>query len=80
MRTTESAIAQFNKIIIYTFFIILSFVVLYPILFCISAAFSPSNQVATMGVLPFSDGFSTTFDIDSKTLLSAEFVDFAIFS
>ena len=59
MRTIESAIAQFNKIIIYTFFIILSFVVLYPILFCISAAFSPSNQVATMGVLPFSDGFST---------------------
>jgi len=59
MKSNFYAINIINKTLIYSFFIILSFVVLYPIAFCISAAFSPGNNIASLGVLPFSDGFTT---------------------
>lgn len=59
MKSNGYTINLINKAIIYVFFVILSLVVLYPITFCVSAAFSPGNSVASMDVLPFSNGFTT---------------------
>jgi arabinogalactan oligomer/maltooligosaccharide transport system permease protein len=58
MKTNSYAINIINKTLIYIFFIILSVVVLYPIAFCISGAFNPGNNIATLSVLPFADGFT----------------------
>ena len=59
MKSNSYTINLINKAIIYIFFVILSFVVLYPITFCISAAFSPGNGISSMDVLPFANGFTT---------------------
>lgn len=47
------------KAISIIFLVIASFVVLYPIVYVLSAAFSPLSTSAGASVLPFADGFST---------------------
>ena len=58
MKVNNYAINIINKTLIYTFFVILTFVVLYPIAFCVSGAFSPGNNITSLNVLPFTNGFT----------------------
>ena len=48
-----------NKIIILAIFIIISFFVLYPLVYVVSAAFSPGSSIASLSMVPFGDGFKT---------------------
>lgn len=48
------------RIIIYIFLSIVSLLVLYPIVYVISAAFSPGTSIASLDILPFSNGITTT--------------------
>ena len=44
--------------IIYFIFIIISFFVIYPLIYVVSAAFSPGNSIASLNIVPFADGFT----------------------
>lgn len=48
------------KVVSCTILVICSLVVLYPIVYVISAAFSPLNTYAGASIIPFADGFTTT--------------------
>jgi len=50
--------ARFAKIFVVVFLIITSFVVLYPLVYVLSAAFSPGTSIATLNIMPFADGFT----------------------
>jgi arabinogalactan oligomer/maltooligosaccharide transport system permease protein len=49
---------RINLMIIYFFLMIISLVVLYPLVYVISAAFSPGNSIASLNIIPFKDGFT----------------------
>ena len=44
--------------IIYFIFLIISFFVIYPLVYVVSAAFSPGNSIASLNIVPFADGFT----------------------
>lgn len=52
VRTAE----QFNTTVIMTVFIVISFFVLYPLVYVVSAAFSPGNGIASVHIVPFGGG------------------------
>ncbi len=45
-----------NKILVYIIFTVISFFVLYPLVYVVSAAFSPGNGIASVNIIPFSGG------------------------
>ena len=47
-----------NKTTIYLIFLVISFFVIYPLVYIVSGAFTPGNSMASMNILPFSDGFT----------------------
>ncbi len=47
-----------NKWIIIFIFLPISFLVLYPLVYVVSAAFSPGNSIASLSIIPFGDGFT----------------------
>lgn len=47
-----------NKTTIYLIFLAISFFVIYPLVYIVSGAFTPGNSMASMNILPFSDGFT----------------------
>lgn len=47
-----------NKTIVMIIFILISFLVLYPLVYVVSAAFTPGNGIASVNIVPFADGFS----------------------
>lgn len=47
------------KVIVFAFLTLISFIVLYPVIFVISTAFSPKLTSSGSSILPFADGFST---------------------
>ena len=47
-----------NRFVIYILFLIISFFVIYPLVYVVSAAFSPSNSIAALNIIPFGDGFT----------------------
>lgn len=49
---------RINLVIVYFFLMIISLVVLYPLVYVISAAFSPGNSIASLNIIPFKDGFT----------------------
>jgi arabinogalactan oligomer/maltooligosaccharide transport system permease protein len=51
-------IARINLAIVMIFLVIISLVVLYPLVYVISAAFSPGNSIASLHILPFGNGFT----------------------
>ena len=53
-KTTELV----NKGVIYFIFIIISFLVIYPLVYVVSGSFAPGNSVASMSIVPFADGFT----------------------
>lgn len=51
-------IEKINKAFIMTIFIIVSLFVLYPLVYVVSAAFSPGTGIASVNIVPFGDGFT----------------------
>jgi arabinogalactan oligomer/maltooligosaccharide transport system permease protein len=49
---------KINKAFIMTIFIIVSLFVLYPLVYVVSAAFSPGTGIASVNIVPFGDGFT----------------------
>ncbi len=47
-----------NKWIILFVFLPISFLVIYPLVYVVSAAFSPGNSIASLSIIPFGDGFT----------------------
>ncbi len=58
MKSNGYTLDLINKIVIYVIFIIISFLVLYPLVYVVSAAFSPGNGIASINIVPFGDGFT----------------------
>lgn len=56
---TKSMKSIFFKIITYVFLILLSIIVLYPLVFVLSGAFSKGTSLASLDILPFANGFTT---------------------
>lgn len=54
----EKGISQVNRIFIYLLFGIISFFVVYPLVYVVSGAFSPGNSIASLNIVPFKDGFT----------------------
>ncbi len=52
--------ASFFRIIIYIFLTVCALLILYPLVYVVSAAFSPGTSIATLDILPFSDGITFT--------------------
>ena len=49
-----------NKTVIYMIFLMVSFFVIYPLIYVVSGAFSPGNSMAAMDIVPFGKGFTLT--------------------
>jgi len=47
---------KLNLVIVMIFLVIISLAVLYPIVYVISAAFSPGSSIASVHIMPFADG------------------------
>ncbi len=47
-----------NKLIIYAIFLIISFFVLYPLVYVVSGAFAPGNSISSLNIVPFKDGIT----------------------
>lgn len=45
-----------GKFFIYVLFLIITFLVFYPLVYLVSAAFSPGNGIASLNIVPFKDG------------------------
>jgi len=56
MVRNDSASGYANRGIIYIIFIIISFFVIYPLVYVVSAAFAPTNSIAALNIIPFGDG------------------------
>lgn len=53
-------IGSINRGVTYLIFLIISFFVIYPLVYVVSGAFAPGNSIASLSIVPFGDGF--TFD------------------
>lgn len=51
-------IRRINKGFVLLYLLLTAFIVLYPLVYVLSAAFSPGSSVASLSIIPFGDGFS----------------------
>lgn len=58
MKHNYHAVRQINKSIIIVLFLLISFFVFYPLVYVVSAAFSPGNSMASLSIIPFADGIT----------------------
>lgn len=58
MKKNFHAFETVNKAVIYLIFIIISLFVFYPLVYVVSASFSPGNGIASLNLIPFGDGFT----------------------
>lgn len=58
MKVKSTVTENINRKIIYAIFVIISFFVIYPLVYVVSAAFSPGNNIASLNIKPFADGFT----------------------
>ena len=56
MKKNYHAVEAINKGVIYLLFILISFFVFYPLVYTVSAAFSPGNSIADLAIMPFGKG------------------------
>lgn len=56
MKVKSSVAENINRKVIYVIFVIVSLFVLYPLVYVVSAAFSPGNNIASLNIMPFADG------------------------
>lgn len=54
--TRTGTLQAVNKTIVLVVLIVISFFVLYPLVYVVSAAFSPGNGIASVSIVPFGDG------------------------
>ncbi len=47
-----------NRFVIYALFCVISFFVIYPLVYVVSGAFSPGNSMASLHIVPFKDGLT----------------------
>ncbi|MDF2485827.1 MAG: ABC-type transporter, integral rane subunit [Herbinix sp.] len=52
-------IRKINLSVVILFLTIFSLGVIYPLVYVVSAAFSPGNSIASLNIIPFADGFTT---------------------
>lgn len=58
MKNRYQTLEVLNKDVIYIIFTLISFLVFYPLVYTVSAAFSPQNGIAGLSIIPFGDGFT----------------------
>ncbi len=58
MKSHSYVFDKINKTVIYVIFSIVTILVLYPLVYVVSAAFSPGNGIASVNIVPFGDGFT----------------------
>jgi len=58
MKSRGYVFDQINRGVIYVIFSIITVLVLYPLVYVVSAAFSPGNGIASVNIVPFGDGFT----------------------
>ena len=58
MRKPYNVIATLNKTGVYIIFLLISLFVFYPLVYVVSAAFSPGSGIASLNIVPFGDGFT----------------------
>ncbi len=56
--SSNKLVAKVNRGVIYFIFGVISFLVLYPLVYVVSGSFAPGNSVASMSIVPFADGFT----------------------
>ncbi len=56
----QKIIRAINSVLIYAFLTLVALIVLYPIVYLISAAFTPGSSISNLHIVPFGNGF--TFD------------------
>ena len=56
-----------NKILVYTYLIITALIVLYPLVYLVSSAFSPGRVIANMPLIPFGNGVTIQHFVDLFT-------------
>jgi len=61
---SQSTKSTVLKVLAYVFCIVLSIIVLYPIVFVLSGAFSEGTSMASLNIIPFSNGFTTEHFVD----------------
>lgn len=61
---SHSTKSKILKVIAYAFCIVLSIIVLYPIVFVLSGAFSEGTSMASLDIIPFANGFTTEHFVD----------------
>jgi len=67
---------------IYCIFILISFFVIYPLVYVVSGAFAPGNSIASLNIVPFRDGFTLVHfaDLFTKTDYGRWFLNTLIIS
>ena len=58
MKNKTSETLTISTALIYIIFLVISFFVIYPLVYVVSAAFSPGNSIASLSIIPFADGFT----------------------
>ena len=58
MKNKTSETLNISTALIYIIFLVISFFVIYPLVYVVSAAFSPGNSIASLNIIPFADGFT----------------------
>lgn len=58
MKSRGYVFDKINRTVIYVVFSIITILVLYPLVYVVSAAFSPGNGIASVNIVPFGDGFT----------------------
>ncbi|MBP8964500.1 MAG: ABC transporter permease subunit, partial [Flexilinea sp.] len=54
----ERIISKINTGLVLIFLILVTLIVLYPLVYLVSAAFSPGNSISSLNIIPFGDGFT----------------------
>jgi len=58
MKSRGYVFDKINRTVIYVIFTIVAILVVYPLVYVVSAAFSPGNGIASVNIVPFGDGFT----------------------
>ena len=54
----EKTLQRINSTIVLVFLTLITLAVLYPLVYLVSAAFSPGNSISSLSLIPFGDGFT----------------------
>ena len=54
----QKIVRAINSVLIYVFLTLVALIVLYPIIYLISAAFTPGTSISNLHIVPFGNGFT----------------------